>query len=250
MPFWVCKDEKCEYATKPIELPGIKPCPKCKKQMKKTEAPKQVVTFEGLAGKVKEALPNTYNASFQKQIIDYLTQKNLAGYKADFVAEMKKPEDFSKFVGKKARENTSTTDCFDNAFVRYAGAELPALCPVGEKYDFEIPYLMHTFGWKYLGNAVQCFTMKFTAMLKVVRPGYSYLVATRVNTSSTIGHTIILYGASKDQVWLHDLQMVTPSYDSNVCEAWESPEAMGGLQKPGCYLSLKTGKSTGDWVKG
>src|SRR6476469_4268141 len=49
------------------------------------------------------------------------------------------------------KHESETTNCFDNSLVRYAGGTLPPLCPVGEKFDFEIPYLMSTFGWKYLG---------------------------------------------------------------------------------------------------
>jgi hypothetical protein len=251
MPWWICVNTKtpnCPQKKVAIEQSGQKPCPQCKGQMKKTDPPKQGYSFEGLAGEVAKAV-NSYPASYQKKVIDYLSQSNLTGYKDDFVAEMKKPEDFGKFVGTKARENTDTTNCFDNSFVWYAGAELPPLCPIGEKFDFEIPYLLSTFGWKYLGNGTKCYAMQVSKLLTTVREGYSYLVMTRENAAYTIGHTITLYVPSKGVIWLHDPQMIEPPSTTSVWEAWESGKQLGSTQKPGCYMNVKTGKREGEWEK-
>jgi hypothetical protein len=215
--------------------------------MKKTVAPtKQGDSFESLAGKVEKAV-KSYPTSFQKNVIEYLKQKNLDGYKDDFVSEMKKGEDFGKFVGTKPREDTGTTNCFDNSFLRYAGLELPKLCPAGEKYDFETPYLMSLFGWNYVTQGTKCFLTKMSAFLKTVKVGHSYLVMTREYTAATIGHTVTLYVPSTGVVWLHDPQMVAPPSADNVCEAWESGTKLGSTKKPGRYLSVKTVKPDGDW---
>src|SRR5262249_17010965 len=151
MPFWACKKATCPGSKDPIESNKMVPCKVCHGPTVKTEV-KAGATFEGRVNQVKLAVPN-YNGPYQKQAIDYLVTNNLAGLKTDFLEEMSKEEDYKKFVGQKPRANTDQTNCFDNAFVNYAGGELPDGCPAGEKYEFEMPYLMSTINWPFKGNS-------------------------------------------------------------------------------------------------
>jgi hypothetical protein len=190
-----------------------------------------------------------YQTSYQKKVIDYLNS-SAATFKSDFVTEMKKDEDFKKFTGQKERENTRTTNCFDNA-IDFAGSALPLGCPVGEKFDFEIPYIMNTIQWTYLTpSRGGFFSSTFAEFLAKAKTGYSYLLATRPTATSTIGHMITVYmDPEEGRPWLYDPQKQGLTYETCVCEAWESPAEAGSTMRPGCWLNATTGKRDREWLE-
>jgi hypothetical protein len=126
-----------------------------------------------------------------------------------------------------------------------AGFNLPEGCPEGEKFNFEIPFIMSTMEWKHMdfcNGLPTVFTKTFKDFLGAVQGGYSYMLATQATATSPIGHMIFIYvDEDESEGWLHDPQMLKLPYKDHVCEAWESPYPAGGKQKPGCTVNLTTG---------
>jgi hypothetical protein len=246
---WVCNNEKCNFRKKKKEpvtksLANHEPQPTCACKTKMDRVT-PLPTFAGLAELVAKELGTAYPASYQKKVIEFLKTTAFTAFQADFIDEMQKPTELGKFTKNvPARATSKYTVCFDNAMAE-AGFALPEGCPVGEKFNFEIPFIMSTMEWKHMDFCKALptvFTKKFLDFLGEVQGGYSYMLATQPNASSPIGHMIFIYvDDDKSEGWLHDPQMLKMPYKDHVCEAWESPYATGGKQKPGCTVNLQTG---------
>src|SRR5262245_38396834 len=76
-----------------------------------------------------------------------------------------------------ARSELAGDVCVDNA-MNNAGTELPDGCPVGEKFTFEIPYIMQTAGWTHMAfcHNAPILTKEFAEFRKSVQSKRQYLV--------------------------------------------------------------------------
>ncbi len=244
-----CKDG--ETHVRPVDITTIKPgrpvlCPDCRKPMKKTSAALANVaplTFTDLVKKVTEAMAFGFKGSYCAAVIDCLT-KDTHGqkYQPDFTLEMRKDTEVRKFIGTDKRAAIADKICFDNA-MRNAGFEAPPGFPEGEKFDFEIPYIMKHAKWVYVDifHGKPLFTVKFTDFLAKVKVGHQYMVSTRQNTNSMIGHMLCITIEGSGG-WIYDPQKQPINYTDWFCEAWESPEAGGKSLDPKCTLDLRNGK--------
>lgn len=239
---------KCGKCQKTKEQKWQKPVPKCcggfMEEVTGGIAP-VVVTFDSLAKKVADELGANYNGSYCKSVIDFLkTNADAQKFKGDFESEMRKGTELKKFAGKSPRANIADKICFDNA-LRNAGFEPPPGFTWGEKFDFEIPYIMDYGEWTYMavfqGN--QPFSVKFPDFLATVQAGYQYMVATRQTSAASIGHMIcITINADGESGWIYDPQKQPMKYTDWVCEAWESSATGGKSLDPKCTLDVATGE--------
>jgi hypothetical protein len=252
-----CKDGKSHVHA--IDITDLKPgkpvlCPTCAKPMKKTSAAMADLapaTFADMVKKVSGAMGFGYKGSYCAAVIDCLTNDTHGQkFQPDFTLEMRKDTEVRKFIGADKRAAIADKICFDNAMGN-AGFAAPPGFPKGEKFDFEIPYILKHAEWLYMDvfHGKPLFTVKFTEFLAKVKAGHQYMVSTRQNTNSQIGHMLcITIDGSGANGWIYDPQRQPMNYVGWFCEAWESPETGGESLDPKCTLDLRSGKR-GDFPK-
>ena len=252
--YYECK--KCEDGKshiRPIDITAIKPgkpvlCVECSKPMKKASAAMAniaPVTFPDMVKKVADAKGISFKGSYCAAVIDCLT-KDVHGQKfqSDFISEIRKDTELRKFIGTDKRAVIADKICFDNA-MNNARFEAPPGFPAGEKFDFEIPYILQHAAWPYMAifHGKPLFSVKFPDFLATVQAGHQYMVATRQKSDSPIGHMIcITIDGNGANGWIYDPQKQPIKYVDWVCEAWESPEVGGASLEPKCTLDLRNGK--------
>ena len=232
-----------------------KPMPKCPScQTKMVNNPSLMVEreadpFKGLADRVRrECATQSPSHQYVRAVVDFLDSDDGKKFQGDFNAEMKKEIDFGKFTkNNPARSELAGDVCVDNA-MNNAGTELPDGCPVGEKFTFEIPYIMQTAGWTHMAfcHNAPILTKEFAEFRKSVQSKRQYLVVWTQNKGQSESHMICITVDGSRSAMIHDPQEQPNNYAGGFCEAWESPSPGGAALNPRCSLDLKTGK-TGEY---
>lgn len=198
---------------------------------------------------------NTPQGRYVDAVLAYLQSEGGRKFRADFETEMAKDIDVRKFCGVTGRSGKAGDVCVDNALTA-AGVALPAGCPAGEKYSFEVPYMMQAINWPYLATCAKRGLLE--TRLASVR-GYlrsnpqptkrQYLLVWTQNKGSSESHMVQLVVAAQNKgAWLHDPQKQPNNYTVGYCEAWSNPVAYTGKVKgPYCSFNLDTGER-GDYA--
>jgi hypothetical protein len=207
--------------------------------------------------KAKQAVRAAYGvgqmAGYIEKVLQFLDLNHK--FRADFIEEMGKQVDFTKFVRNSGHVRaTSERDiCVDNA-LRAVGANLPQGCPAGEKYTFEVPCIMEACGWTYMDYSrnrpmLQAPFSTFLGRAQQETGGRVYLVVRSEHAGASESHMIVVYATAQgatQQAWIHDVQKQPNNYAEGYCEVWMSLTAAATPRKPYCTLDLRTGK-IGAW---
>jgi hypothetical protein len=144
--------------------------------------------------------------------------------------------------------------CVDNA-LKAVGMALPAGCPPGEKYTFEVPYIMQNAGWTYMDYSsrvpmLQAPMSEFLERAQTEPAARVYLVVRSEHAGAAESHMIVVYATAagrNQEAWIHDAQKLTNNYANGYCEVWMSPSGAETKKSPYCSFDLDTARM-GDWV--
>jgi hypothetical protein len=166
-----------------------------------------------------------------------------APLKATFVADMKQNAFLEVFV-KASRADDPQKRCLDDALAA-AGARKSPGHPVGEKFDWEIPYIMDFAQWQIaFGTGVAWGDL--SAFLGRCADGKQYLVMTRLKGKAD-GHTILITKVA-GTLWISDKQRQNYTYNICDCIAWLRPGTVASTAVPKPKRKVtEAGKFDGDW---
>lgn len=235
------KPPRCGRCLQPLAIVRSNPAP-----VQQSQTPLQ----QAMAKARQTRVANTPQGNHVDAVLTYLLSAEGRKFQADFETEMAKDIDIRKFCGAIGRSGKAGDVCVDNALAA-AGVQLPPGCPAGEKYSFEVPYMMQAIGWPYLGTCAKRGLLE--TRLSSVR-GYlrsnpqptkrQYLLVWTQNKGSSESHMVQLVVAAQNKgAWLHDPQKQPNNYTEGYCEAWSNPLAYAGKVKgPYCSFNLDTGE--------
>lgn len=206
--------------------------------------------FPRLANKVRDACATqSAEHKYMRAVVGYLESAEGKKFQSDFNVEMNKDTDFGKFTkNDPARSEAAGDICVDNAMTN-AGCDLPAGCPWGEKFTFEVPYIMQQIGWVHMAfcKGAVLLNAEFSAFRKAVKANRQYLVQWTQNKGQSESHMICITLDGSGSAVIYDPQEQPNNYSMGYCEAWENPKPGGAALTPNCTLDLKTGK-IGDYA--
>jgi hypothetical protein len=242
-----CLYSNCDGYKKVVEgTESAHLCAICGKEMASAEPPQnpnfvKAVTF------VSKQMGNKYEHSFQKSVIGDVTTRPYF-FKQDFISEMNRPIELAKFTGKSVRSSHKDKICVDNALKAVSFA-FPKDYPKGEKFTFEVPYIMKLAGWEFMNKDDDIFKSKFTTLEAKVSPNKVYLVCTKLS-SNEIGHMIVLTVNSKKEAFVTDAQKQPNNYGIYEFIAWKSKQDVTTIPFPYRPIDLSTGQFPKDktWV--
>jgi hypothetical protein len=225
MPTWVCPGTKapCNKLEEDEELPTYTDeqkkkvagwCPSCKTKLvevkPKPGAVKVVTEEETLMKIVSEAREGAQKANkahyaeYVKPLLD-----DLVGYpkvfKDDFLREWKTGEVQSKLYEPSNRLSGKSLDCVQQA-VSAASLSWPDRIPTGEKFQFELPYVLGKgLKWAYVGDLKNAYSF----LLKTLKTQKNkfYLVSVQsAPTGAMEGHMILIVTDGENSASLLDFQ--------------------------------------------
>lgn len=210
--------------------------------------------YEKAKKRVLDARGNTPLGNYVANVVKFLDVNHK--FRNDFIEEMDKDVDFTKFVknASPARATSARDICVDNA-LRAVGANLPVGCPEGEKYTFEVPYIMQAAGWTYLDYSqnrpmLQAPISTFRGRARQETGARVYLLVRSEQAGATESHMVVVYVTAQgpsQEAWIHDVQEQNNSYASGFCEVWMMASA-AAPRRPFCSLDLQTG-AIGTWQR-
>jgi hypothetical protein len=229
-------------------------CKHCKLHMKGPLAPGPVVVarpfdYDAAVAKVRAKLAG--NASQPTKDYCEAVMTSLLKYadslKAAFVEDMKHDAHLAVFVSP-SRANDDQKKCVDNA-VTEAKAPKAAGHPVGEKFDWEIPYIMNVAGWQ-IASGPEVAWVDMSEVLQTIAKGTNgtqYLVSAKFKAKAD-GHTILVTRIDKT-LWVSDRQKQLYDYRTCDCIAWSRPGTVAAKDVPGPKRKITTeAKLDGNWM--
>jgi hypothetical protein len=197
--------------------------------------------------KVNTKLDGTNNITqatktYCRAVMAYLPT-HAAPLKASFVTDMKQDADLNVFVNAN-RANDVQKRCVDDALNRARALKSPGH-PVGEKYDWEIPYIMSFAQWPIASGGAVAW-VDLSTFLGRCAAGTQYVVMTRLR-GQPHGHTILITKIG-ETLWISDKQEQNYDYSKCECIAWSRPGTVtsGDVPKPKIEIT-EAGKFDGDW---
>ncbi len=243
MPLYSCIDKKCDdYSIREFNNDTLAWCPRCGKKASPYKPPalftNAVKEIEILLNNPPRTISMTHK-THARSVMQYLSRCDQY-FKDDFLDEIKKPTELPKFVGLSTRPNGLSVVCVDNALTS-AGTPRPATCPAGEKFTFELPYLMNACGWT-LVNHLNIHTQLLKTMS--VHPNSIYLVDVKAPGNPISHMVIITTGANPTaDCWITDKQKLNTDYSNATYLAWRSNNAAPSPPpKPYRAFDLSQGK--------
>lgn len=243
-----CTNKDCKHHKnkKPFQ-DHAKKCSECEKPLSATweAAAEETVEqrFVALLTKVKAKFDkkNKHHAGWVLPMLDHLS--NSAEYfKADFVSELYKASEseglnainLAKLADPEKRAAEFSTSCVDQALDKLkTQVELPAEYPKGEKFDFELPFLLKS-KWSFLNTGANPpFTKTVKDLLRAAKAGESYLVIYRMTDAAKIGHAVFITVSSKGTPFLYDAQKNTGKLGNCKYVGWSITATVptGGFQE-------------------
>lgn len=221
-------------------------CVHCGREMASAEQP-QNPDFVETVHFVTKQTGNKYGHSYQKSVIEDVTSRAFF-FKKDFIDEMNRPIELAKFIGKSLRSTHNDKTCVDNALKAVSFA-FPKHLPKGEKFTFEVPYIMKLAGREFMNKDDDIFKSKFTTLADKVSAGKMYLVCTKMS-SNEIGHMILLTVNSNNEAFVTDTQKQPNNYCVYEYVAWKSNKTVTTIPVPYRFIDLSTGRFSKDkpWV--
>ncbi len=239
MPKYHCLYADCNEYKKVVEDSSTTHnCSECGRLMVSAAQP-QNPNFSEQVKHVNLAMGKKYKNSYQKAVIDDVGTRPYF-FKQDFINEMKRGIEFDRFIGKTKRPDSKDKDCVDNA-LKAAKYAFPGNHPKGEKYTFEVPYIMKRADWDFINKDNDIFKSNFKMLENKVSPNSVYLVLTK-KSFNEIGHMIVLAVKSKNEAFVCDAQKQPTDYSLYEYVAWKSKQELTSIPVPYRPIDLSTGK--------
>jgi hypothetical protein len=196
-------------------------------------------SFSNAVKLVASAMGNNYKNSYQKAVVEDVSTRPYF-FKQDFISEMRREIELAKFTSKTKRPDSKDKICVDNALraVKYG---FPSDYPKGEKFTFEVPYIMKRADWVFINKDDDIFKSKFTMLEKKVSPNKVYLVCTKM-PSNEIGHMIVLTVNSESEAFVSDAQKQPNNYSLYEYVAWKAKQNLSNIPVPYRPIDLSIGK--------
>jgi hypothetical protein len=245
MGLYKCLYAGCANYRKESEFKHPNPnCPECNQRMASAEPPVDP-TFAEAVKKVRTKLADKWEASYQQKVCDNL-ERGAWFFRADFIDEMSKPTELAKFVDPTKRPLDPGKVCVDNALAAVAYA-FPIWYPKGEKFTFELPYLLQETGFASMNDATDVFKTSFKALAGKVANGQMVLVVAK-KESEKIGHMVVITTDGQGNAFLTDAQKLAFDYGLYNHIAWRYGAAPVAPPRPCKPVTLSTGKLSGSWT--
>jgi len=248
---YVCKSCHAEQELMFRPKDGKVYCPECVALMEEEAvvavvvSPRFLEARDKVEAKIKERSLADDAVVYQRKVLSHLLECG-EYFKEDFVDEVNKPSELSKFLGLSKRPTEADKVCVDNALTA-VGYAFPATLPRGEKFTFEVPYIMEAAGWAFMNGPTDTFNTRFTALADAVAANSMYLICAK-QAANKIGHMVVITTDGNKTAYLTDAQKQPNNYSVYMYVGWRYGAAPASRPKPYRKINLATGRFDGSWV--
>jgi hypothetical protein len=201
--------------------------------------------FPRTVEKVQSALDKKWSSSYQRKVVESLNAAPWY-FRQDFIDEMSKDQEFKKFTGQVDRPKDPGKVCVDNALAA-SNYAFPDWYPKGEKFTFELPYLLSQTGFKSINDDSDIFKSSFTTLANKLQAGQMYLIVAK-KLDEKIGHMVILTTDTTSNAFLTDKQKLAFNYGLYNYIGWHYGVAPSTRPRPFKQINLLTGTlAQGSW---
>ena len=242
-PTYTCQSTTCRW---PGSGTPHSKCPFCQQAVQGPQ-PIAAATFASTRDQVVSKL-DSINAFRDTKFYCNAVMESLenitSGLRETFIANMQNPQYLTTFVTN-PRANDAQKRCVDNALSRGSGVQSRGY-PMGEKFEWEMPYIMTTAGWLLFTGNTYAFEDMPTVLGRCADAlGGTQFMFLAMPRGKTDGHAILITKFS-NALWVTDPQRAPNQYNLNHnCIAWRRPSQVSNAGD--IYTPRRAIAPSGEW---